>query len=229
MPVGVIAAAGAGRRIGPDAGKLDIEVRGRPLLFYSLEAFQSAESITSIVLAVGEDVVDRWSPPNCWELGITKAKVTLRGGSTRQESVRLALERISEGDELVVVHDGARPLVKPEFIDRMVEELSDYDGIVPGLPLTDTVKEIARDRMVLRTLDRKDLVAVQTPQVFPLEVLRRAHERAVVEGLEATDDASLVELTGGSVKIIAGDRTNLKVTYPEDLVIAETFMGGRIE
>jgi 2-C-methyl-D-erythritol 4-phosphate cytidylyltransferase len=145
------------------------------------------------------------------------------GGDTRQNSVSSGLEEISS--DLVLIHDAARPFATRELIGRVVAELVEYDGAIPALPLDETVKRV-HDERVAETIDRERLWAVQTPQGFRTDVLRRAHEKAREEGIEGTDDATLVERYGGTIKVVRGLRSNLKITYPEDFEIAEALAHG---
>jgi 2-C-methyl-D-erythritol 4-phosphate cytidylyltransferase len=146
------------------------------------------------------------------------------GGSTRTESVRIGLSLVES--EWVVVHDGVRPLVTVDLINSVVDALLDADGAIAAVPIDETIKQ-AKDRDVLATVDRKDLWAAQTPQAFRTAVLRSAHDRAGRDGVAVTDDAQLVEQYGGRVVLVAGDRTNLKVTWPADFDVAEALLKTR--
>jgi len=148
--------------------------------------------------------------------------VFVAGGPTRQVSVANALELVPS--ERVIVHDGARPFVTIDLIKRVLEALEGADGVVVAMPIDDTVKRVDGDR-VLHTIDRRQLWHVQTPQAFWTEKLRIVHRRAELDGIDATDDAALIETFGGTVKVVEGARTNIKVTHPEDLAIAEHLAG----
>lgn len=141
------------------------------------------------------------------------------GGDRRRDSVASGLAAISDRAGLVLIHDAARPLVTADLVRRVIDRLlmGDVAGVVPAIPIRDTLKRVAED-IVVETVDRADLVAVQTPQGFDLETLRAAH---AASGADATDDASMVEAIGGTIAIVGGDPANLKVTYPEDLAVAE--------
>jgi 2-C-methyl-D-erythritol 4-phosphate cytidylyltransferase len=224
---GVIAAAGAGLRLQEGIPKLEIEIFGKPLVLYALEAFQRSSCIGSLVLVVPPERRDAWPVSRLHGAGIEKAVTVVAGGLTRQESVRLALEEIPDDSGTVVVHDGARPLVTTALIDKICSAPSSKEALVTVVPLTDTVKQVEGDRVV-HTPDRERLVAVQTPQAFSLELLRKAHERARQEQFAGTDDASLVERLGKTVMVIGGDRENIKVTHPEDLVLARAILSERL-
>ncbi|MFL5906707.1 MAG: 2-C-methyl-D-erythritol 4-phosphate cytidylyltransferase, partial [Solirubrobacterales bacterium] len=207
----MIAAAGSGERLGAGGPKAFVEVGGRPLLDWSLEAFRAAAAIDQIVVAV---------PPGKKERVTEPGVVAVAGGEHRSESVANALERCES--EIVVVHDAARPLVTPGLIDAVVEELGaegDAAAVIAASPVSDTIKQASEGGQVERTLDRSGLWAVQTPQAFRAEALREA--LADPEALpDATDDAMLVERRGGRVLIHASSPDNLKVTTPFDLRVA---------
>jgi 2-C-methyl-D-erythritol 4-phosphate cytidylyltransferase len=197
--VGIVPAAGAGERLGADVPKAFAVLGGRPMVEWSLDVLR--EVCDRVVVAVP---ADRVAPPDF-----------VPGGATRSESVRNALDAAPEAS-VFVVHDAARPLVTVELVRRCLDALEGYDGVVAAMPVTDTVK-VVEGGDVIRTPDRGQLWAAQTPQVFRAEVLRQASG-------EATDDASLVEAMGGRVRVVEGMPENLKVTTPLDVRIAETLL-----
>jgi 2-C-methyl-D-erythritol 4-phosphate cytidylyltransferase len=213
----VIAAAGSGERLGAGGPKAFIEVAGRPMIDWSLAAFDSARAVGEVIVAAPPGSEQRVS-----QLGV----VAVAGGEHRSESVAKAL-RLASG-EIVVVHDAARPLVTPGLIDAVVEELAAEEGaaaVIAAAPVTDTIKEASGDR-VERTLDRAGLWSVQTPQAFLVSALQEALSDA--DGAaEATDDAMLVERKGGRVLIHSAPPENLKVTTPFDLRVAELVLRER--
>lgn len=219
----VLAAAGRGERLGSDRPKAFARLGGRPLLAESLERLESSDWIDQIVIAAPPD----WEEPSILvaeELAATKVSSAVTGGDSRSESVRLALEDVPADAAVVLVHDAARPLLPEEVIERVLAPLSEgWDGVVPALPVSDTVKKVERDRVV-ETLARQDLVAVQTPQAFLADVLRRAVSAADVAS--ATDCSSLVEARGGRVKWVEGDPRLLKVTDAADLALVDSWLGG---
>jgi 2-C-methyl-D-erythritol 4-phosphate cytidylyltransferase len=218
----VLAAAGRGERLGSDRPKAFARLGGRPLLAESLERLDRSEWIDAIVIAAPPD----WEEPCILvaeEIAATKVSSAVTGGASRSESVRLALEDVPGDAAVVLVHDAARPLLPEDVIERVLAPLSQgWDAVVPALPLADTVKRIEGDRVV-ETLPRDDLVAVQTPQAFLTDVLRRAVAGDVAD---ATDCASLVEATGGRVKVVAGDPGLVKVTDADDLALVESRLAG---
>ena len=207
----VIVAAGSGTRMA-GADKLFTEVAGRSLLAPAIAAFEECPSVDRIVLVVSEANLERGR-----ELikrhAFAKVAAVVPGGKRRQDSVRLGLEALGECD-YVAVHDGARPFVTPEMIERGIDVVRETGAAVPGVPLADTVKEAGADGVVVRTLDRSRLWAVQTPQVFRYELLVRAHRDITTQ---VTDDAAMVEALGERVRVFEGDQRNLKVTTADDL------------
>jgi 2-C-methyl-D-erythritol 4-phosphate cytidylyltransferase len=208
----VVAAAGSGQRLGAGGPKAFVELAGRPLLEWTLQALRGASSISEVIVAAPPGSEDRVS-----ELGV----LAVAGREHRSESVAEALKLA--GEELIVVHDAARPLVTPGLFDAVVEELAAEEsaaGVVAATPVTDTIKEAAEDGRVERTMDRSRLWAVQTPQVFRAAELREAlSDPDALEG--ATDEAMLVERHGGTVLIHSAPPENIKVTTPFDLRTAE--------
>ena len=217
----VLAAAGRGERLGSDRPKAFARLGGRPLLAESLERLEGSEWIDAIVIAAPPE----WEEPSILvaeEIAATKVSSAVTGGETRSESVRLALADVPGEAAVVLVHDAARPLVPDEVIERVLAPLGEgWDGAVPVLPLSDTVKRVDGERVV-ETLPRGELVAAQTPQAFTAEVLRQALA-GDVSG--ATDCASLVEARGGRVKVVQGDPRLLKITGADDLALVESWLG----
>jgi 2-C-methyl-D-erythritol 4-phosphate cytidylyltransferase len=213
----IVAAAGRGDRLGLDRPKAFAPLRRRPLLAESLERLDGSDWIDAIVVAAPLG----WEEPSILlaeELGCSKVSATITGGATRADSVRLALAEVPADAAAVLVHDAARPLVTDEVVGRVLEPLGEgWDGVIPGLPIVDTVKRV-RDDTVVETVPREDLVAVQTPQAFVASILRSAAAG------EASDCASLVEEAGGRVKVVPGDPRLLKATDPSDLELIESWL-----
>jgi 2-C-methyl-D-erythritol 4-phosphate cytidylyltransferase len=221
----LLVAAGSGERLGADRPKAFAGLAGRPLLAESLERLDRSDWIDAIVVAAPSG----WEEPVILlaeELVASKVVAAVTGGATRADSVRLALAEVP-GDALVaLVHDAARPLVSDEIVERVLAPLSEgWDGVVPALPVSDTVKRVRGDTVV-ETIDRADLVAAQTPQAFLASTLREAFE--ALRGSEAqgpvTDCASLVEARGGRVRVVEGDPRLLKVTTRADLELVESWL-----
>ncbi|MDX6396727.1 MAG: 2-C-methyl-D-erythritol 4-phosphate cytidylyltransferase [Gaiellaceae bacterium] len=216
----LLVAAGAGERLGEGRPKAFAGLAGLPLLAEPLRRLDESSWIDAIVVAVAAE----WEEPAILlaeELSATKVVAAVTGGATRAESVRLALAEVPEDALVVLVHDAARPLVTDEVIERVLAPLSEgWDGVVPALPLVDTVKSVDGDR-VTGTLARDQLVAVQTPQAFPAATLRAAYAGELGG---ATDCSSLVEARGGRVKWVEGDPRLLKVTTKADLELVASWL-----
>ena len=215
----VIVAAGSASRMG-GIDKVMAPLDGEPMIVRTVRAFQNCDAIASIVIVTREDLI-------CPIAGLCKDmdKVTavVAGGSSRQESVHLGLNALPKGTKLAAVHDGARPLISWQVIDRVVRAANTYGAAAPAIPVKDTIKVVSGG-LVQETPDRATLQAVQTPQVFDFDLLRGALKKAEAEGASVTDDCSAVERTGMKIKIVEGDERNLKVTTPMDLRIAELLL-----
>jgi 2-C-methyl-D-erythritol 4-phosphate cytidylyltransferase len=209
----ILVAAGRGERLGLDHPKAFAKLGEDPLLAEPLRRLDDSEWVDAIVLVAPPG----WEEPSILlaeELGCGKVSACVTGGDTRADSVRAGLAEVPDDAVVVLVHDAARPLLPEAVIERVLAPLSDgWDGAVPGVPVSDTLKRVGADGAVLETVERDSLYAVQTPQAFPVDVLRRA----VSSGLDATDCAGLVEASGGRVKVVPGDPQLLKVTTADDL------------
>jgi 2-C-methyl-D-erythritol 4-phosphate cytidylyltransferase len=214
----IVVAAGAGTRM-QGADKLFSMVAGRPLLAHAVAAFDSCWDIDRIALVMSEANLERGRELVDHE-HFEKVVAVCTGGARRQDSVRCGLANLGPCD-WVAVHDGGRPLVRPGMISRALEAARETGAAVPVLPISDTIKEIDDAGLVVRTLDRNRLVAVQTPQVFRYDILDRAH-REVTQ--DVTDDASMVEVLGVRVKAYEGRARNIKITTPEDITLAEAYL-----
>jgi 2-C-methyl-D-erythritol 4-phosphate cytidylyltransferase len=210
----IVLAAGSGTRLGVVEPKAFLPVGGGLMLVLSSAAAAASVSIDGIVVAVPAGFEERATTALA---DLDKPVIVVVGAGTRQASVRIALEAVPEGIEVVAVHDAARPFARPELFTSVVAAVVEgADGVVPVVPVADTVKRV-RDGLIVGTEPREDLVLAQTPQAFRVRVLRMAHERAVAEGREATDDAALLEWAGNPVRTVEGDPANVKITTPEDL------------
>jgi 2-C-methyl-D-erythritol 4-phosphate cytidylyltransferase len=216
----VIVAAGAGERLGLDRPKAFAPLAGRPLLAESVDRLDRCPWVDAIVIAAAPG----WEEPTILlaeEVVATKVVSCVTGGATRAESVRAAVNDVAEDALVVLVHDAARPLVTDEVVERLLQPLSEgYDGVVPVLPVPDTLKRVS-GVLVAETVPRDDVVAAQTPQAFLAPALRRGLDGDLAG---ATDCASLVERSGGRVTVIDGDPRLLKVTTKDDLAIVEALL-----
>lgn len=213
-------AAGRGERLGGANPKAFAGLGGRPLLAESVERLDASDWIEAIVVVAPEE----WEEPVILlseEVGAGKVTMSVAGGETRADSVRLGLAEVPEEAAVVLVHDAARPLLPEAVIERVILGLEPgWDGVVPVLPVPDTLKRVDGDRVV-ETVSRDGLVAVQTPQAFPAATLRSALGGEVAG---ASDCAGYVEAAGGRVRAVPGDPRLLKITGPEDLALAETLL-----
>jgi 2-C-methyl-D-erythritol 4-phosphate cytidylyltransferase len=221
----IVVAAGEGRRIGGEVPKTYLSIAGRPLVLRTVDRMFSSRAVENVVLviAAGEsarcEALLRADPAlqNCrWLLQV--------GGATRQQSVKNGLEKVSASTDIVIIHDGARPFVSTGLIDRCVDAATLKGAVVPGLPVRDTIKAVSEERWIQSTPERGNLWEIQTPQVFKRDLIVAAHERAEREGAKATDDAMLVERIGEPVFVLDGERTNFKITVPEDVWLAEALI-----
>jgi 2-C-methyl-D-erythritol 4-phosphate cytidylyltransferase len=218
----VLVAAGRGERLGTSRPKAFARLGELPLLAEPMRRLDASDHVDGIVVVTPPE----WEEPSILlaeEIGASKVSACVAGGATRADSVRAGLAEVPEEVAVVLVHDAARPMLPPDVIERLLAALAEgYDGAVPALPVADTVKR-AVDGVVVETLLREELVAVQTPQAFAAPVLRAAFGRDVSG---ATDCASLVEAAGGRVKVVPGDERLQKVTTPADLERVAGWLGG---
>ena len=215
----VIVAAGSASRMG-GIDKVMAELDGEPMVVKSVRSFQECDAIREIVVVTRSDLI---VPISDLCSGFDKVTAVIVGGKDRPESVSRGLIALSDKVKLVAVHDGARPLISWQVIDRTVRAANTYGAAAPAIPVKDTVK-VAQGGIVKETPERKHLYAVQTPQVFDLDLLRGALKKAAADKAEITDDCSAVERLGMSVKIVEGDERNLKITTPIDLTIAKALL-----
>ncbi len=215
----VIVAAGSASRMG-GIDKVMAPLGGEPMIVRTVRNFQNCDAISEIVVVTRPDLIE---PIGKLCAGCEKLKAVVAGGKSRQESVALGLDALSEQVQLAAIHDGARPFADWQLIDRCVRAANTYSAAAPAIPVKDTIK-VVEGRIVKSTPDRATLFAVQTPQVFDYDLLRGALTKAEADGAAVTDDCSAVERLGMSVKIVEGDERNIKITTPLDLKIAELFL-----
>ncbi len=218
----VIVAAGSSSRM-QGVDKLHVEVAGAPILAHTLRAFERCGAIDEVVVVVAAGGGDR-AKRLIDDAGARSVAAVVEGGARRQDSVAAGLARLSSAAAYVVVHDGARPMVTPEMIERGLQAARRYGAAIAAVPVTDTLKEVTDDGRVDRTIDRSRLWAVQTPQIFRRDLLERAH-REVTE--DVTDDATMVERLGEAVHVFVGAQENLKLTTLPDLAIFEALLAVR--
>jgi len=216
----VVVAAGKGRRMGGNQSKQFMELEGKPLFIQTLERLQSSPLIDLIVLVVSRDAIDEVRLLTA-DARLTKIADVVQGGTERQDSVWRGLVSLKPHDpEYVLVHDGVRPFIDNDLIDRVVQAAVHSHAAVPAVRVKETVKVVDENYCIQETLSRDRLWLAQTPQAFEFNLLFRAYERAREEGFTGTDDASLVERLGETVAVIEGSYQNIKITTPQDLEVA---------
>lgn len=222
----VIPAAGQGRRMQTPVNKQLLLLQGMPIIVHTLQVFESCSAVGEIVLVcaggektIYEDLVT--------VSGIKKVARVVSGGAERQDSVYNGLRALAEDTEIVLVHDGARPLVDNDIIARVVAAAGEFGAAIAAVPVKDTIKSVNNAGVVEKTLERSRLYQAQTPQGFRFDMLKKAYDEAVKAGLVGTDDSSLVERIGTAVKIVPGSYENIKITTAEDMVLAEAILARR--
>ncbi len=222
--VALIPAAGMGKRMGTLISKPFLSIGNRPILAETLLRFEESSLISEVYVIVSskeeghsrEDIVNKYN--------LKKVTKIVIGGVERQDSVKNGLDAIEPGCDIVMIHDGIRPFVTPQLIDESIIETQKHDATVVAVPVKETVKRVSYYGEILETLDRNRLWLAQTPQTFNYNIIISAHKNAVENNLRGTDDSSLVEALGIKVKIIAGSYGNIKITTPEDLILAKAFL-----
>lgn len=213
-----------GRRMGASINKQYLLLAGKPILAHTLELLQRSEFIDEIYPVVPAEEIDYCRIHIVEKYGIDKVKLIVAGGAERQNSVLNALRAIKgAADDIILIHDGVRPFVPLAAVQRSIEIACDYDAALLAVPSKDTVK-VVMDAFSVATPPRESLWLAQTPQTFRYNVIRAAHELAETEGFQGTDDASLLERLGKKVHIVIGDYRNIKITTPEDMILAEAFI-----
>lgn len=229
MTHAVIPAAGRGERMGSKTRKQFLALCGRPVIVHTLSIFQKSPFIDDILCVASKEdhlFLERLIA----EHGLTKVRRILPGGERRQDSVQVAieyLEREGRPDDIVLVHDGVRPLVTPELIERVAREAYKSGGAVAALPVTDSLKEVSADGIIEKSVAREKIWSMQTPQAFRLSLLIEAYRKAAGDGFYGTDEAMLVERIGVPIRCIQGSSENIKITTPSDLKIAELLLSSR--
>ena len=217
----IIAGGGVGKRMGADRPKQYLELSGRPLICHTLDRFMGIENIGKIVVVLPSDFVSSFQEdilkPYDYDLSFIEI---LEGGVKRQDSVRNGLKAVPGDFDVVLVHDACRPFVGRTVIEKSIEVAYKDGAAIVAAPIKETIKKVSAGN-INETVDRQNLWGAQTPQAFRLNVLKEAFAKAYKDGFCGTDDAVLVERIGGSVKIIEGDYRNIKITTPEDLIVAE--------
>ena len=215
----IVLAGGRGKRMNYHKSKQFIEIKGKPVLVYTLEKFIYNKSIDEVILVLPEDEVDYCKKEVLQRYSLKVDRIVI-GGKERQDSVFNALEAMEKAD-IVLIHDGARPFISEKIIEEGIKYANIYGAAAPGVTPKDTIKIKNEDNISLDTPDRNTLVAVQTPQCFKYDEIYQCHRKIKEENAIVTDDTSVVERYGHKVYLYEGDYTNIKITTPEDLILAE--------
>jgi len=224
----LICAAGQGKRMGLGHNKLFLELEGEPVLIHTLKVWEKHERIRHIVVVVAREereLIDKMIV----EAGLTKVRPLTMGGTERQQSVFNGLNsyEAKERPDMILIHDGARPFITESLIDQVIEATEEYGAAVLAVPVKDTIKQATKNKFIDKTLDRSKLWSIQTPQAFRYTEIIKAHQQAEILGIQATDDAALMEVLGHQVYLVEGDYTNIKLTTPEDIELAEFLLKKR--
>ncbi len=224
--IALITAAGKGQRMESSIPKQYLSLGGKPILAQTLQVFEECPAVDGIYVIVPQDQLDRVQKDIVEKYQFNKVLKLVRGGKMRQQSVWNGLRAIRSECSIVVVHDGVRPLIARRLIEKSIEEAKKHGAAVVGVPARDTVKRVTRGKKV-QTLPREEIWLAQTPQSFQFPLLMKAFQKAQQEDIWGTDDSFLVERLGHPITMVEGDYSNIKITTPEDLSMAENFLRGK--
>jgi 2-C-methyl-D-erythritol 4-phosphate cytidylyltransferase len=217
----IILAGGAGKRMGAATNKQFLLIGNKPIIVHTLQTFEDCRSVDGIYLVVNQKDLPLIQEEILETYRFNKVMKVVIGGRLRQDSVRNGLEAIEKPCDIVVIHDGARPFIAPTFIEKGIFLMEMFDAVIPALPVKDTVKVVSKEGFVSKTLERNSLWHVQTPQTFKYELIMKAYRDGMAKKLYGYDDATFIEHLGKKVKVIEGSPYNIKITTPEDLIIAQ--------
>ncbi|HDS08710.1 MAG TPA: 2-C-methyl-D-erythritol 4-phosphate cytidylyltransferase [Firmicutes bacterium] len=225
----IILSAGSSTRFGREVEKQYLSINGKPILMYSVDIFEQVSEINEYYIVAKNEKFDFITRDIISRYRVKKFRGMIEGGNLRCNSVMNALHHLTANSksEFVLIHDSARPLITIGFVGEIISGVKEFGGCIPGLPVTDTIKETDSSELIKATPDRTRLFAVQTPQGFRLKELYRAYLKGMTEGFEGTDDAAYFERIGEKVKVIKGLYSNLKITYPADIELAKIFLRER--
>jgi len=226
MLTAILVAAGSSQRMGFD--KLFAAIAGKPVIAHTMRAFERANSVDGIVVVAREDRHDEIKTIVRDEK-FQKVRSIIPGGKHRQDSVRAGLDRVGDETKYVAVHDAARPLITPEQIERVFQQCADHGAAALAEPINDTLKRADSDLLVSSSVDRHQLYAMQTPQIFDRQLIEEAYRAVYAENISVTDEVSAVERLGRKVVLVFNDDFNFKITYPRDLPVAELILKQRID
>jgi 2-C-methyl-D-erythritol 4-phosphate cytidylyltransferase len=224
--VAIILAGGTGKRMGTSINKQFLLLDGRPIIVHTMQVFEECRAIDGFYLVVNQKDIPFIQEEILETYKFQKLIKLVVGGRLRQDSVMNGLEAIKPPCDIVVIHDGARPFVSPSFIEKGVSLMEMFEAVIPALHVKDTVKLISKEGFVVKTLERDSLWYVQTPQIFRYELILKGYRDGMAKKIFGYDDATFVEYLGKKVKVIEGSPYNIKITTPEDLVIARGLVKG---
>ncbi|MCT4618544.1 MAG: 2-C-methyl-D-erythritol 4-phosphate cytidylyltransferase [Marinisporobacter sp.] len=223
----IIAAAGRGKRMNSNMNKQYLNLCNKPVLAHAIEAFEQSVYIDEIIVVTHPEEIQYCKERIIDSFGFKKVTKVIGGGFERQESILNGLKAVDEKCDIVAIHDGARPFIKGETIIDSIDAAIKYKAVGVGVPVKDTIKVVDEEKNIKNTPDRKTIWAIQTPQVFDYKLVLKAHEKAIEDGYQGTDDTVLVERIGEDVKLVMGSYENIKITTPEDLYIGEAILQNR--
>lgn len=220
----IIVAGGLGRRMQTESPKAFLTIGQKSILAYAIDCFASVKQVAGLILVVPEGYEQQSKRLVATCLGRDKVKAIVIGGARRQDSVQAGLDQLHGETALVLIHDAARIFTTPQLVENVINETKKHPAVIPGLAVADTLKRINDNQEVTTTIERRQLVAIQTPQGFQRALLIKAYKQAWADNITATDDAGLVEHVGHPIRVIEGDQLNFKITTPCDLKLAEIIL-----
>ena len=225
--VAIIPSAGKGKRMKKEVSKPYLLLADKPILAHTLSPFEESSLVHEVIVTVSPGEIEYCRREVIEAFHLTKVSRVLAGGKERQDSIWEGLKKVPSDCGIVIIHDGVRPLITRQLIEASIAAAQRYGAAVLALPLKDTVKMVTEEHEVIETPARNTLMAIQTPQTFQFDIIRKAYEKAMNEGFYGTDDSLLVERMGIKVRVIPGGYENLKITTPEDLLLAEVLLKQR--
>ena len=217
----IILAAGVGKRMGAATNKQLLLLDNKPIIVHTLQVFEDCRAVDGVYLVVNQKDLPVVQEEILETYRFNKVMKLVIGGRLRQDSVKNGLEAIEHPCDIVIIHDGARPFITPSFIEKGIFLMEMFDAIIPAIPVKDTIKVVSKEGFVIKTLERDSLWHVQTPQTFKFDLISKAYKDGISKKLYGYDDATFLEYSGKKVKVIEGSSYNIKITTPEDLIMAK--------
>ncbi len=216
----IVLAGGAGKRMGAPTNKQFLLLDNKPIIVHTLQVFEECKPVDGVYLVVNQKDLPLIQEEILEQYRFNKIVKLVIGGRLRQDSVKNGLDAIENPCDIIIIHDGARPFISPSFIEKSIYLMEMFDAIIPALPVKDTIKVISKEGFVVKTLERDSLWQVQTPQTFKYDLITKAYREGMAKKLYGYDDATFLESIGKKVKVIEGSPYNIKITTPEDLIMA---------